>query len=379
MNPKTRQTLGYFSTFFILGAVISSLGPTLTGIAGNLSRDPSKLGILFSVRSLGYLSGSLLGGYLYEKFRGHWVMTAALITAALALFLTPLLHLLVPLLIILYFTGMGLGSMDIGSNTLLSNVHRKGSRPLLNTMYLLAGAGSFLTPLLLSKLDLIRGYWSLGSLSLLGIIWLVVTPSPELTNDTAEDDRSVQGSIPLIIFCILAFLFIGTEISFGGWIFTFFRKLHPGSEQAAYTVTSVFWLAITIGRLLSIPVSRFIKSSSNIYLFLAGGIISAGLMLLFPEQIWSIWVGTAGTGLSLSAIFPTTFHYVQSTSSLQTKSFGLVWAFGSLGGMILPWLSGELFSRLGPLSLLAASLVGWITALILFTLLYKTYQGSKPT
>lgn len=146
MNPKTRQTVGYFSTFFILGAVISSLGPTLAGIARNLSRDPSSLGVLFSARSLGYLSGSLLGGYFYERFRGHRVMAAALITAAVSLFLTPLLHILVPLLVILYLTGMGLGSMDVGSNTLLSNIHSKRSRPLLNTMYLLAGVGSFLTP-----------------------------------------------------------------------------------------------------------------------------------------------------------------------------------------------------------------------------------------
>lgn len=224
----------------------------------------------------------------------------------------------------------------------------------------------------MSRLNLTSGYWSLSGLSLLGIFWLLVTPSPELTAETVEDEPSLQGSAPLVIFCALAFLFIGIEISYGGWIFTFFRSQHPNSEQAAYTVTSLFWLAITIGRLLSIPVSRFIKSSSNVYLFLVGGMISTGLMLMFPEQSWSIWVGTAGTGLSLSALFPTTFHYVQSTSFLKTKSFGLVWAFGSLGGMILPWLSGELFSRLGPLSLLGAGLVGWTTAFVLFSLLYKT-------
>lgn len=375
MNLKTRQTIGYFSTFFILGAVISILGPTLSGIARNLSRDPSSLGVLFSARSLGYLSGSLLGGYFYERFRGHRVMAAALITAAVSLFLTPLLQILVPLLIVLFITGMGLGSMDVGSNTLLSNTHRKRSRPLLNTMYLLAGVGSFLTPLVLSRLNLTSGYWGLSVISLPGILWLLVTPSPELITETVEGEPGVQGSAPLIIFCGLAFLFIGIEISYGGWIFTFFSSLHPGSEQAAYTVTSIFWLAITIGRLLSIPVSRFIKSSSNVYLFLVGGISSTGLMLLFPEQSWSIWVGTAGTGLSLSALFPTTFHYVQSTSFLKTKSFGLVWAFGSLGGMILPWLSGELFSRLGSLSLLGAGLAGWTTALLLFSLLYKTTPG----
>ncbi len=49
------------------------------------------------------------------------------------------------------------------------------------------------------------------------------------------------------------FLYVGAEVGFGGWIFTYAVALDLGSETAAAYLTSAFWGALTFGRLLTIP------------------------------------------------------------------------------------------------------------------------------
>jgi fucose permease len=44
---------------------------------------------------------------------------------------------------------------------------------------------------------------------------------------------------------------VGIEIAYGGWIFTYaVNEFHMGETEADY-LSSAFWLAITIGRLLA--------------------------------------------------------------------------------------------------------------------------------
>ena len=71
MSLSARQTSAYFAAFFILGATIASLGPTLPYLAENTGAALASLGLLFTLRSGGYLLGSLLGGRLYDHLPGH--------------------------------------------------------------------------------------------------------------------------------------------------------------------------------------------------------------------------------------------------------------------------------------------------------------------
>ena len=373
MKLKFQQTAGYFAAFFILGSIIASLGPTLPELGDLVSRKPGSLGFLFSVRSLGYLSGSLLGGYLYERIRGHRLMAVGLVAVALSMALIPLNPLLIPLVILLFAAGTGLGALDVGSNTLLARVRRENSGPYLNGMYLLAGIGSMLTPLYLSQVNFRMEYWGLSLLALLGAAWLIFTPSPAILQMAQEDQTGPQHKAFLTVFCLLAFLFVGIEITYGGWIFTYAQQIQLGGPQSAYLLTSLFWMSITVGRLISIPVSAFLEPSLNVILLLAGGVLSSTMTALLPFSPAAVWVGTAGIGLSLSAIFPTTFHFIRKNSPLPEKSYGLVWASGSLGGIFLPWFSGEMFSRTGASSLMVIVLISWAAALGLFLFLHRRH------
>ncbi len=56
-----------------------------------------------------------------------------------------------------------------------------------------------------------------------------------------------------IVFSIALYLFlyVGAEVSYGGWIFTFGVKFYDMADWIAAYLSSAFWLFITFGRLLA--------------------------------------------------------------------------------------------------------------------------------
>jgi MFS transporter, FHS family, Na+ dependent glucose transporter 1 len=364
---KTRQTIGYFGAFFCLGCVISSLGPALPTLAVKLGVGIGQIGILITARSFGYFSGSLVNGSLLDRFRGHRLMTVTLLMGVIAMNLLSMMPSIILLAVMMFLLGIGLGGMDVASNTLMAWTHKENSSPYLNAMFVFAGMGGFLTPLLLGRLSLNWGFSLIGVLLILPALWLLSTPSPAIPNSRKTESNGKHGMrLSFILFTIIAFLYVGYENAYGGWIFTYYMKYQLGGESTAYLITSAFWLALTFGRLLAIPITARVRTPSVIWGSILGAILSGILLVCLPQNATAIWIGTLGLGISTAAIFPTTFSYVQTKIHISGRRSGLVWAAGSLGAMSLPWGVGLLIESRGPLSLMITVLGIWGIALLIF-------------
>jgi MFS transporter, FHS family, Na+ dependent glucose transporter 1 len=373
MKISSRQTIGYFAAYFMLGAIMASLGPTLPGLIENAGVSKATIGLVFSARSFGYLNGALLSGILYDRFKGHLILGVFAVFSALALWWVPTVTIFILLAALMFVIGITQGGTDVGCNTQLAAVHKAKVGPLINAMFFVAGLGSFFIPLLLGKLPLTWGYRLLALALLPVAVWLFTTNSPQIGSATHESQVTLPTRpVIIILFMLLAFIYTGTEVSYGGWIFTYFNAGNLGSENTAYQINSFFYLAITFGRLLSIPLAARLKSQRMLWGYLGGAAFSAALMAFLPAQPWSIWLGTAGLGLSIAAIFPTTFTYVKSRTNLSGKQTGLVWASGSFGAMVLPWLIGQGIEFQSPTSMMVILLICWILALGLFLLMNHT-------
>lgn len=372
LNSKTRQTIGYFAAFFCLGSVISSLGPTLPALAQTAGVSLGQIGMLFTARSFGYLSGSLICGTLYDRIRGHHLMAAMLFIGAITMNLlvwTPSLTLLAMLM---FLVGISMGGMDLGSNTLMAWTHKERCGPYLNAMFVFAGVGGFLTPLLLGKVPLVWGYSLIGIIFIPTLIWLLLTPSPDIPQPETQSEGNRKGIWGIfILFTIIAFLYVGYENSYGGWIFTYFMKNGLGRESTAYLITSVFWLSLTFGRLLAILITAKFYARGVILGSILGALASGVLLVSFPQNAAAIWAGTLGIGISTAAIFPTTYSFVQSKIQITGRRNGWVWAAGSLGAMTLPWGVGYLIEAAGPLSLMITVLSVWGLALLIFLMMLR--------
>src|SRR5512135_992760 len=76
MPARTRisATAGYYVAFVTLGLILAVTGPTLPSLAERTHVRLDEISIVFAVRSLGYLVGSLAGGHTFDRVRGHPVV-----------------------------------------------------------------------------------------------------------------------------------------------------------------------------------------------------------------------------------------------------------------------------------------------------------------
>ncbi|MGD8403047.1 MAG: MFS transporter [Anaerolineales bacterium] len=366
MNLSARQTTAYFSAFFILGTTIASLGPTLPYLASNTGASVANLGLLFTLRSGGYLVGSIIGGRLYDHLPGHRLLGIAILIGGVSLALIPQISSFAVIIAIMLLIGLAEATLDVGSNTQLVWVHGARSGPYLNGMFLFAGIGGTLSPLLLSSIGGTWGYRLLALASLPVTLWAFFTPSPP--RQAHEKDRPASTLSPFLfaLFCLLTFIFIGGEVGFSGWIYSYAYELGLGTEQTAGLLTSFYWLGISLGRIAAIFTSSRFKPGRIVLANLTGLVISLGLILLNPASQTFLWIGSLGFGFFLAPVFPTTFAYLERKTPITGTAAGVLWASGSFGAMLYPWVMGMQMADLGPVSIMVTLAISFGAALLLF-------------
>jgi FHS family Na+ dependent glucose MFS transporter 1 len=120
-----------------------------------------------------------------------------------------------------------------------------------------------------------------------------------------------------------------------------------GTGRTAAYLTSAFWGSFTLGRLFGIWVSTRIKPITILSLDLVGCLSSLGLILFFRDSVTILWIGTILLGISLASIFPTFLTLAEERMHVTGTIAGLFLVGGGLGGMILPWLIGQVFEKVG--------------------------------
>jgi len=121
-------------------------------------------------------------------------------------------------------------------------------------------------------------------------------------------------------------------------------------EASAADLTFAFWAALTIGRLLSIPIAMRInvKYILGADLFLC--LIGVGLIMIWPQTLMVIWLGTGIFGLGVASMFPIGISITGKHLTVSGRITSLLFVGGALGGMFTPWLIGQLFGTYGPIS-----------------------------
>ncbi len=380
------DTVGYYAAFVGLGLATASLGPTLSSLAEHIQSNLREISFLFTARSLGYLLGSLLGGQLYDRTPGHPVMATALIIMAVTLFLVPLMPLLWLLTAVLLVLGMAEGTADVGGNTLLVWVHRREVGPFMNGLHFFFGVGTFLSPIIIAQAVLFSGditwaYWALALLMLPVVVGLARLPSPIAQKVSKDGPIGQVNHLLVVLVAVFFFLYVGAEVSFGGWIFTYAVAMGLTSKIVAAYLTSAFWGSYTLGRLLAIPIAARVRPRYVLLADFVGCLISVGVIVLWSHSATAIWLGTFGMGLCMASIFPTTISWAGRRMTITGQVTGWFFVGSSLGGMVLAWLIGQLFEPVGPQATMFAILFDLVAALGVFVVLmfYSSRSEKKGT
>ena len=386
-------TIGYFAGFVALGLAYAVLGPTLTDLAANVGVDLTRVAYVLSARGLGYLVGSLVGGRLYDTIKGNPVMAGSLLVAAAILLAMPFVSVLWLLIGLAFLLGAFLGAVDVGGNTLLVWLHRDKVGPYMNGLHLFFGVGAFLSPVIIAQAVTLTGgirwgYWGLAVLLLPVALLLARIPSPsglpddEGSNHARAENRPRSRRLPntrlVALIALFFFLYVGAESSFGGWIATYAKATGMGDAVTAAYLTSAFWGAMMVGRLLSVPLAARFSPRQVLTGDLAGCLVSVLVLVVWMGNPIATWIGTFGAGLFMASIFPTAISLAERHLKITGTVTSLFFVGASLGGMSLPLLIGQLFESIGPgVTILAIALAVLLAALVLGLVLWSTRKPQQ--
>ena len=361
---KLVLTAAYYLSFIMLGLLAAAEGPALPGLAENTSSTLDQISLIFVFGALGYLLGSLLGGNAYDRVPGHRIVSFTLLTITVCTALIPFMHSLWSLLLVLLILGLAKGALDTGGNTLLLWVHGEKVGPFMNGLHFCFGLGAALSPLILARVLVLTGgiqwvFWLFALLSLPLAVWLWLLSEPPERDDNAQENGKAPFLIVPVTLLVLAFLlYVGAEVGFGNWIYTYAITVGLGTDITAAYLTSAFWGTFTLGRLLGIGISTRLRPATILITDLLGCLVSLVVILLWQDSAIALWAGAIGLGLSMASVFPTILVLAGERMRITGAMTGWFLAGASIGSMTLPWVMGQAFVRIDagtmPMLVLAA-------------------------
>jgi FHS family Na+ dependent glucose MFS transporter 1 len=166
---------------------------------------------------------------------------------------------------------------------------------------------------------------------------------------------------------LFLFFYVGAEITFGGWIYTYAVTLKLTSAAGAAYLTSAFWLAFTVGRLISIPAATRFTPKQVILaaLFCCLSILVLGM--LFSDSGTILWMMAIGLGFCMAPIWPTGFTMAGQSIVMTGRVTGVILLGDSFGGMVLPALVGRVIEGSGSRAMVALVFVNLVLNLLAFT------------
>jgi MFS transporter, FHS family, Na+ dependent glucose transporter 1 len=141
---------------------------------------------------------------------------------------------------------------------------------------------------------------------------------------------------------------VGAEIAFGGWVYTYAVELKLAQAVQAAYLTSGFWLAFTVGRLVSVPLAARFAPRQIITVALLGCVFFMGLVFVFAGSAAVLWVAALGVGFCMAPVYPSGFTLAVQGLKLTARASSIILLGDSCGGMVLPWLVGQVLDVAGP-------------------------------
>lgn len=366
-KPQARASIApqvwcYFVAFFVLALGAAALGPTLTELAEQTGSELKGISILFSVRALGFLVTARVIGYIYDRSEGHGIMSLSMVIMGTLFFLVPYISQLWFLSSTLFLIGIAGAFIDLGGNILILRAVKNDIGPSLNGLHFSFGLGAFVSPLLIGLLLFwttqegdtsgtgIYIFWIISALSFPVAYWIYRTPTPERLEVSKKYAPPPPLSTFMMVLIVLFFFLYGSsEQSFGGWIHTYGVRQNGLTEVAAANLTSVFWGALALGRLLAVPLVIRMKVHLLLSIQVVGTVLVFAAMVLLPNLVAITWVSAGMMGLLMSSIFPLMLAYLERFVAGSGRLTSWFFIGASSGGMTMPWLIGQYFESVGPL------------------------------
>jgi fucose permease len=186
--------------------------------------------------------------------------------------------------------------------------------------------------------------------------WATTIPAPIVETHRQSSATQRNSRVALAVSASFFVLYVGLEVGFSGWIFTYAEEI-DFSALAATWLTTVFWMGFTFGRLLSSIFADWFAPKA-ILRTASGLTIGAALLLLIGDgNVSTVWLATALMGLATAPQFPVMFTFLERRISMTGRATSWFVGGAGLGLLIAPWLIGQWLGRSGVVALPRAMVV----------------------
>jgi FHS family Na+ dependent glucose MFS transporter 1 len=379
-NKALLLSLNYYLLFIYLGLSMGAIGPTIPSLASQTGVSIGTMGLMLLIGSLGYVIGTSLSGRIFDRFPAHPILGACLLVCAGLTALIPLVSIFWMLIALYFIRGVFDSLVGASPNTLLVWVHKAKAAPYINALHFFFGFGAFISPFifgLLTGWD--NGYrwifWILAIYAaLVGLRLLTLPNSPQPAHEKSETTQTAKAKIPYpLVFAAAFFLFfyVGAELSFGNWIYTYTITLNLTNAAGAAFLNSGFWFSFTLGRLISIPLAIRFKPAQIVAIGLTGALLFALIPFIFPHSLIALWVVAIGIGLFMAPIWPGGFNLAGQSLTLTATISSIILLGDSFGGMILPSATGKIIEWAGAPAMIYIVFASLVLNLAAFLLMLK--------
>jgi len=338
-----------FAGFVFTGIITVLVGPILPAFIARWSLDDAQAGLFFTTQFVGSLVGVLVSsaliswGYRPALLSGYFLMAAGIAglnsqSRYFALAATAA-----------YGCGYGFAVPATNLRVAETGGPRRASRlSLLNFTW---GLGAAVCPLLVmvalkqnqvaAMLFAIAGFGFVITLALLGINAETHTSQVDGASGATTEPSVVQNSLLIaVILGLLFFIYVGTEVSVGGWAALHAKRLGANMSGGAALTPMFFWAALLTGRGLAPLALLKIKEMSLVTLGLA--LATIGITMIVCAKTYAFAAtGVSIAGLGLSSVFPIYVAWLSKWYGEQARRLGgIMFALSSAGGSVLPWTVG---------------------------------------
>ncbi|KAI0754425.1 MFS general substrate transporter [Daedaleopsis nitida] len=372
-------------SLFLAGWNDGTTGPLLPRIQVVYHVNYAVVSLIFVFNCIGFLSAAAANVWLTDRLGFGKVMVigsmAQVLGYALEAPAPPF-----PVFVLGYaVNGFGLSLQDAGANGFVASL-KENAATKMGILHAVYGVGALASPLVSTQFSQLP-HWSFHFLASLGIalsnaILLAavfrfkdqdsclaeIGQQPSHDVDTSDNNSKYKQMFRLRVLHLMALfilIYVGVEVTLGGWIVTYVINLRGGGPSSGY-ISSGFFGGLTFGRVALLWVNQKVGERRAIFMY---AIVAIGLELvvwLVPSLIGSA-VAVSFVGVLLGPIYPIVMNHAAQVLPpwLLTGSIGWIAGFGQAGSAFLPFLTGALASKVGIQSLqpLLVSMMGFMVFL----------------
>jgi MFS transporter, FHS family, glucose/mannose:H+ symporter len=353
--PAARLEWAYLHLGFVLiGVSMTMLGPVLPYFTHRWNLTDGQAGLFFSTQYFGSFLGTLVTSWLLPRLGFSKVISAGYFCFALGLACLGLgPWFFSTLFVAIYGTGYGLANPSVNLRaTQLPSSNVAAAVSLLNFSW---GVGAVSSPFLVA---FFLGHLSLRALAsllavcfvALGVAHFVQKEDPAAAMRTPPKRpfavwRATLRPAPWISLALLFFLYVGIEISVGGWV-ALDEKRMVGFNPAKMAVAPAFFYGfLLLGRFV-VPVALKYFSQRTVSL---GGLLLATIgvaLVTIADSPLVLHLGALLAGFGCGPQYPIYVTWLAARFKDDvTWLAALFFGAAGIGSSLIPWLVGVVASQ----------------------------------